>query len=627
MILLLYQVYYVNRRYLKWREWGMEINEENSLRSLFQNKNLFSDVLELVNASMKDTDAIEEKMRMRKMLLQVSETITFLAIGNRGVGKTSFLDCMLEQQLLEGEELHPTEGIHEIRYGVEHATVEIEKGHYREFRNKNLLQGIKVYDIQGIDTIAEQEEGEKVKHLANESDVVFAVFDVEQIRNYKVWDFIEGVDKKKVVFIMTRCDSVSEEQMQESYDLLCEYVEDEGYRGNVFSVSARWERDGVKERSGYQAVRSYLREEVLKGDARLTKQHNNMLLLRGVMEELEQSFGLRVRQYQADRYIQEKVDSALDSLMGRSNVVLEKTKVDVARMISDEVDNYTRTIIEKLDPYKIRDRFQGGQVDFENYLIMVTENYTRIMNEQIRGKVQASISEYLNSAAEMLEDINLVFDERQEWLDAEDRFYGSLVVSKQEMIAYTSTEMATIQGTYMTLTDASSELFTKVFELSKQHNKSLDDASLGGALGGGALGAGLLGSAMTGMTVGSATFTIAALAMPITMLLGAVVLGKFARNMAKAMKSSNFEREIRKCIEEYQCEIEQSKQQITEQVLGLITQLYQGELNTVDSSFIDFRTSVNIDANNIQRIEMQMEQISNMLEQLDDAAETFYIGE
>lgn len=95
--------------------------EENNLPFQFEDKGLAQNLLQSVGELLKDSDATEEKEMVKKFLQKISEAMTFVAVGDAGVGKTTFLNRLFGGAVCQKEMTQSTTGIRETKGGAQEA--------------------------------------------------------------------------------------------------------------------------------------------------------------------------------------------------------------------------------------------------------------------------------------------------------------------------------------------------------------------------------------------------------------------------------------------------------------------------------------------------------------------------
>lgn len=249
--------------------------EEKNLPFQFEDKGLAQNLLQSVGELLKDSDATEEKEMVKNFLQKISEAMTFVAVGNAGVGKTTFLNRL------------------------------------------------------------------------------FVVFDALKIRSLHVWDFLAETSPEKMVFVMTRCDLADEQTIKDNRIKVQQYMSEEGIDAPIFSIGSGSDAD-------VEALRRYIREQVLGETPTLTKQQQNMQHLEGMLTALGSSFSLRKKQYESDKVILENINTEVDGFLSHNESVVNRLKGELRNIIATQIDAYQAEIISKMDPLKIRERCPGG---------------------------------------------------------------------------------------------------------------------------------------------------------------------------------------------------------------------------------------------------------------------------
>lgn len=610
--------------------------EEKNLPFQFEDKGLAQNLLQSVGELLKDSDATEEKDMVKNFLQKISEAMTFVAVGDAGVGKTTFLNRLFGGAVCENEMAQPTTGIRETKGGAQEAELQVASYYARHFVTMEAMQGISVVDTQGLDTLESKECIEKVRDFIQKSDVLFVVFDALKIRSINVWDFLTETSPEKMVFVMTRCDLADEQTIKDNRIKLQQYMSEEGIDAPIFSIGSGSDAD-------VEALRRYIREQVLGETPTPTKQQQNMQHLEGMLTALGSSFSLRKKQYESDKVILENINTEVDGFLSRNESVVNRLKGELRNIIATQIDAYQAEIISKMDPLKIRERCPGGPSEVEAYLGAVNENYRNIMNEQISATTQDAVRKYCADLQDVFEEATGFFRKRQNLLDAEDQFYGSLAKSKKEMLYESDTMMADLSRFYEKLAGASEKLFMDVWKARGEYDAAIQKKSKKGMITGGAVGAGLGGvgtaiaavlahgalaagtaaagtaaAATAAATAGSAVATaLGAVLWPVVgAIIGAVVISKIAKKMAKAGAANDMWAVYDECVAEFKQEVAQIKEEMTEQVMQTVTEIFDREVRSMDNSFRDFRMAVNIDSRNIPLLESKLQTVQDLMEQI-----------
>lgn len=580
-----------------------------------EEQRIMQELLANVGELIKDSDAVAEKEMVKAFLQQVAQAVTVVVAGDSSCGKTSLLNAVLPVSL--PHTTGPTQGIVETRYGAQDMAVQVEYGYVRQFISAGELEGIAAYDMQGLDTLPSGTLREKAKEVIQKSSVLFVLFDVARIRSFSVWEFLEEVDRKKMVFVMTGCDRVSAEQVRENERKLRGYMQEEGIEAPLYCVSL----GTAQQEETIAPLREYVRREILGEYPVLTNQMNQVKQLEGLLCEVKKSFALRKRQFEADHVILQDIDRSLNTFTERNEEVVERLKRQIRQVIAQEIDDYRNNVIKRLDPRKIKERFKGGEAAFQEYLATINENYKNLLNEKVSQETQRAVKEYLADLENVFEEATGVFRKRKNLMALEDRFYGSLAESKRGMIQKTENTLAETTSVYQTLSQASEELFYKVWAAREKYDKQVAiGTAVGAGVGAGAgVGLGLLAAHMAGGAAAAAGTTVAAgvaLWPVIGCIIGAVVIALIARKLAKACSGANMMQAVEECIREFKQETSKIKEQLIHETMEIVDRIFARELEGVDKSFLEFRMSVNIDSKKIPMLEQKMDIVDTLMEQV-----------
>lgn len=564
----------------------------------FRNKE-FENALSRLGQVIQDSDDNQAKERIKALLRDLSDVVRILVVGGQGSGRTTFW-----KQLLLGscpQEPCPTTGVEEVRCGEMEARCTVEAGYTRRFVRHMGLDGVAVFDTGEKEVL----RSARVRELTAACDVVFVVFSADNIQSPPVWDFLEsGLEWKKAVFVLTMTDRYSPGEVESKLDKLKVFMSEAGICGPVFPVSAEGKPEEM------DRVRRFVADTVLGANPKLKKQQDNLCLVRNFVNELKASFERRRSQFVADCRIMEYMDAQLDAFRRGHDIQVKRLEDELRQEICDRISEYEQEIITRLDPRSIKERFAKKQ-DFVDYLQLVNENYQSLLNQAVEQKVQSTVRNYLHDLEMVYEDVGSRLAARPELLELEDRFYGSLAKSKKEITVQTRDVVVQTSGYYHTLYDASEKLFLKIW---RERDKLDRRKKIGENLGIGAGGvAGLYaGSAIAGV-LGAGTFGAGILGFAL-MLVGVAKVGAMAKKLADAMASPHMEKEVNRCIQEFRQEVSQIRENMTDQVLSEVRRLFDGELDRVDKSFLEFRVCTNIDSRRLPDLSGKLEQIDGLLE-------------
>lgn len=611
---------------------------------------ILNHIFEDFKVLLQDSDAAEEKEQVKNSLKRMSETTAYLVLGDEGVGKTSLLNAIF-QDMASFSDNFPGE-MCEYHWGEQELLTPVSDGMQKKFVTAENMRGISIIDTKGINRFS-AEFRIKVQEQIERSSAVFVVFSADSIRSPKLWDALEGCPQKRMLFFLTKCDLLSQEELQTNIEKVKRYMQDSGISAPVFPVSLTTGGDGQGV-AALDEVRAYIRENVIGQNPTLHRQMENVAQMRKIIVQLKDSFALRKKQYESDYEILQKINRSLDDYMRNHKKFLDGFIGKVAAEINKDIDNYEREIISKLDPYKIKERFQKRE-DFESYLNMVNENYRTMMSESINHKTVEAIRSCLRDLEMVFNEATGYFDTRESILALNDKFYGSLSVSRRKITDETKEVVASTGELYRTLSDASETLFMQIWDERKKYDARIQARKTLSIAGGGTVGAGVgaaggvaignatsvavanwvanwaasmaiaegaassAGAAATGVLAGILTGGIAAIALVgIGVIVGAALVNSIAKRLYDPKAADKMEENTRKCIEQFRKEVNGTRSRMIGEVTKQITTIFEDELASVDNCFTEFRMSVNIDERKIPMLEQKMQEAEELLLRIEN---------
>lgn len=593
------------------------MTESRNLPFQYEEKEVMTELLEEVNIALKDSDAVQEKEMVKSFLRSVSDTMNFIALGNEEVGKTSFLNALFGGALCQEDRIHKTNGICEYRYGEEEAEFRISSSEIRCFKKEDALWGLSVVDTEGLKQIHQKGLTKTLRTYLEKSDVIFAVFLADSVNNPLLWDIIEGIDSKKIVFVLTKCDCVGQAEREKSEIRLKRYMEEAGIFAPLFWISSIKEKNM---QNGFDELCLYVERNIIGKNPILAKQQDNLLKLKGMLNELSASFDLRKKQYEADVQVLERINEAVDLFCIGSKEKIEYLKEELSSRIAEELEAYQTEVVAKLDPKKIKERFPKGSDDFVDYMNLINESYRKKMTDQVNYKTQQAVKTYLSELEDVFDKATGYFRKRESLLKLEDKFYGTLAENKNTMVKSAARSLDTAKEYYHSLADASGELFMKLWKARESYDKKQKVTKAAG------FSAGAAGSGGTALAVAHAVavaseaataFTAGGLIISgLVAVVGGIVVMEMAKKIFSAKNMEDLEKKTQECIFDFKAEVLKIRKEMTGQILTAVEELFQRELANLDQTFVDFRMSVNIDSKNIPLLEERLKTVSQLMDKV-----------
>lgn len=569
-----------------------------------EDKKILNELLEELNLVLKDSDAVAEKDIVKNFLRELSDVTTITVLGNEGVGKTSLLNAIFGGNMVAGSS---TQEICEYRYGEKENVFSLDSKTTRYFKTMEALQGLAIVDMPGCNVWKKHEMEESAIDYLNKSDVVIVVFCADSVNDYDVWDVLEKINNKKIVFALSKTDCVTVELLNEAELRLRQYMIEIGVQAPIFKLLLINENISKQEANGLYDLCNFINDTFIGENPTLYKQQENIATLKGMLKELEKSFALRHRQYELDTKVVSNINHAMNSFREKNSIKIEYLKKDIANEIDREMDAYQDEIIRRLNPKQIKERFPNGLDDFMEYLELVNYNYQKRMSTEIEKRTQSYVNRYLTDIQDLYTESIGYFQKRESLMELEDKFYGSLAESKSKMILETSYHLQETKMYYGAITDASEELFLKTWGEREKYDVKVAVGNLGSA------GVG----AVVGSLIGSLIFSWPFWGVVAIGGVGAIALYEFLGGIFAANSLETMEKRVNECVAEFRSQIGAAKEDMKAQVLSSVEEIFVTELSNADKSFVDFRMSVNIDSKNIPLIESKLEKVHMLMEQIE----------
>lgn len=583
---------------------------------------------------LKQCDDCVEKEKIKEILHHMNDTVSYVILGEEGVGKTTLLKALFQNILDSGQLDFGAEmsgDICEYRYGEQEFITQPLDGYQKKFIVSENLKGISIIDTKGLNHFT-KDSLERLKKLISNCEAAFVVLDATRTDSPGLWNVITELPYQNRIFFLTKCDLLSEEELAANREKVKAYMKEADISAPLFCVSV-CEDVKMAEVTPLDEVCAYIRNQVIGVNPIISRQKKSIEETRILLAQMQQSFLLRQRQHQSDVQILDRINQGLDTYVVNQERIIHDLIASVTDEISQDIENYQNEIISKMDPHKIKERFRNQQ-DFTDYLHMVNENYKNIMNDAVNRKTIHAIKNSLHDLEIVFDSAVGFFDERENILALNDKFYGSLSVSRKHMIAETKENAIMVGQYYKTLCDASETLFLQIWEERKKYDKNIATERALSGVGGGALGAvggivaakgifGTVGSIAAAKGVVGTVGYMAALGgyaalISIGVIVGAALINSMARTLYESRAADRLEENCRKCIEQFKAEVSRTKIAMVEQLSGQITDIFKGEIAQVDGYFANFRMSVNIDEKNLPLLETRLTEIDEMLTVIDN---------
>lgn len=590
-----------------------------------------SNLFEGLSTLLQDSDDTAEKEKIKRALQGMTDTTTYMVLGETGTGKSSLLGALFQGVFEATEDM--AGDVCEYRWGEQEFITPLSNGFQKKFLTSENMKGLSVIDTKGLNCFDEKALI-RVKELAKKSDALFVVLEANHITGSRLWDIIESFPSKRMLFFLTKCDLLLSKELETNIEKVKCYMKESNISAPVFPISITKDKL-INGTVSLEEVRFYIRNQLIGPNPMLSKQRENVEEARQLLVQLQESFSLRKKQYASDAEILQKINRSMDDYVASHKKVIADLIGKLAIEVNKDIDNYEKEIISKLDPYKIKERFKKKE-DFEYYLNMVNDNYKNLMSDSVNRKTIEAIKGCLHDLEIVFQEAVGYFNTRENIMELNDRFYGSLSKSRQSMVAETKETIVVTGELYRTLSDASETLFMQIWKEREKYDAKIRNRKVLSTIGGGGtLGAagvagavaigevakgaviGLLGEAAAS-AVGGIVGCLAGVGLVgIGVIVGAVVINSIVKTFWDPKAAEKMEEATQKCIERFKAEVENTRVKMIEQISAQITEIFEKELASVDGCFTDFRISVNIDEKKIPALEQRIIETEKLIREIN----------
>ena len=268
----------------------------------------------------------------------IDNPFMFVVIGEVKAGKSSFVNALLESEVCATDVAPCTDTVQVISYADEPYRKQINSSLVELGKPIEILQEIAIVDTPGTNSIIENHQLITEEFIPN-SDLVFFVLFAKNPYFATTWDFLDFVSAqwlRKVVFILQQSDLLAAESLAKNVAEVKKIAEKKGVgEPVVFTTSAQIEiESGGQADSGFQEVRSYIKELVTTKDIYKLKLTNVTNTIRRILEELDADIVHLKAQLNADLKAVKLVKDRFDRGRRRSLQEVEITANSVTERYS-----------------------------------------------------------------------------------------------------------------------------------------------------------------------------------------------------------------------------------------------------------------------------------------------------
>ncbi len=249
---------------------------------------------------------------------RIHDPFLFVIVGEVKAGKSSFINALLrtEEDICAVAPSPMTDKIQQIQYAEEKKTVEVNPNFHRIFIPEEILKTIAVVDTPGTNTIVDHHQ-EITERFVPVADLVVFVFESKNPYRQSAWEFFKFIQSewhKKIMLVLQQKDLMEPDDLKINIEGVRSHAIQQGLTDPmIFAVSAKQEREGKTDESGYQALRAYLDQEIIGPKAYVRKLGNYVDTAFNVIERIDSGIKDRELQLEADQKFREEITSSLEN--------------------------------------------------------------------------------------------------------------------------------------------------------------------------------------------------------------------------------------------------------------------------------------------------------------------------
>ena len=225
---------------------------------------------------------------LRARLTNLQSAALLVIVGEVKVGKSSFINALLREDVCAVAPGPCTAGIQEVVYGVERKVVNLGERWERVSLPKEVLREITIVDTPGTNSIVQNHETVTENYIP-QSDLVVFVVSAANPHTKSAWELLTLVSKewhRKIVFVLQQADRASQQELMTNLEHVKEYARERHFESpTIFTLSAKYEMEGVPQ-SGFSEFRSFLQSAIACGEVWRMKVEGSYETIRTVVAKL-----------------------------------------------------------------------------------------------------------------------------------------------------------------------------------------------------------------------------------------------------------------------------------------------------------------------------------------------------
>ncbi len=384
---------------------------------------------------------------LKGQIEHLAENFLFVIVGEVNIGKSSFVNSLLEAPICATGSAITTQDVQKITYGPEGQS---EEDAYKRITNRTfpaeILKEITIVDTPGTNSRELDHQLITEKFIPHSNLVVF-VFMPTSIHVESAWELfrkIKGDWSKKVIFVLTQADRYRPEEMEDYIKQLHNYAKDEGLDNpTIFATSSYLEEQGEKEKSGFANVRTFVNEEVLERAA-VDKVKDHIKTFQKLLGSIDEEFNIKKEKFEKDQDSRQKIDDIIASkeTLATSNIHNLTTKC--LQSYDQNTEQTTKELkagigFFSLTLKSIRSLFGGEST--ADWLKRLNESHISRLNEDINQVLDNGISNIKSDIQYMVVGVKNELDQLSEQKIKSSEMFARMDEKRNELVQSLKTNL------------------------------------------------------------------------------------------------------------------------------------------------------------------------------------------
>ncbi|MEM9886091.1 MAG: dynamin family protein [Bacteroidota bacterium] len=374
---------------------------------------------------------------------RIDEPFMFVIVGEVKAGKSSFINALLEtdKEIAKVAPQPMTDTIQQILFGEEEKIVNINEYLKKIYQPIDILQEIAIVDTPGTNAIIKHHQ-EITERFIPAADLIVFVFEAKNPYRQSAWDFFDFINdewRKKIIFVLQQKDLMPVEDLKINVEGVRDYAAKKGMnKPLIFAVSAKQELDGELMESGFQAVRTYIQDNITGGKAPFLKLKNNIELSSNINEKIADGLAVRKRQWEADTAFRADVSTTLKQQSTKSN-----NQVDI--LVENLLAGYDRVTRAKEEELArglgffslVRRSFASifdKKSSAKEWLESLSADLEKDLNLELNKKLNDSITDLADSIQQMAKMIDLKLQNSQTILKNNHEIFSDIAEKRSNVL-------------------------------------------------------------------------------------------------------------------------------------------------------------------------------------------------